>query len=84
MDSGTGWNGCYATHIVIRKGTHVVKLPENIPDRIGATLNCALASMTNAVGPVMNLDNLEEKREENKNKSVLVQVCICVPRVFSQ
>ena len=74
MDSGTGWNGCYATHIVIRKGTHTVKLPDNVPDKIGATLNCALASMTNAVEPLMDLANLAEKREENKNKTVLVQV----------
>ncbi|CAB4001770.1 alcohol dehydrogenase [Paramuricea clavata] len=73
MDSGTGWNGCYATHLVIRKGTHIVKLPDNVPDQIGATLNCALASMTNAVEPLMNLGNLAEKREENKNKTVLVQ-----------
>ena len=73
MNSGTGWNGCYATHLVIRKGTHIVKLPDNVPDKIGATLNCALASMTNAVEPLMNLGNLAEKREENKNKTVLVQ-----------
>ena len=74
MDSGTGWNGCYATHIVIRKGTHTVKLPDNVPDQIGATLNCALASMTNAVEPLMDLGNLEAKQEENKKKTVLVQV----------
>ena len=30
--------------------------------------------MTNAVSPLVNLENLEEKREENKEKTVLVQV----------
>ncbi|XP_028410406.1 uncharacterized protein LOC114533030 [Dendronephthya gigantea] len=73
MSSGTGWNGCYATHIVLRKGTHIVKLPDNVDDKIGATLNCAFASMTNAVEPLMDLHNLEKKREANKKKSVLVQ-----------
>jgi hypothetical protein len=33
--------------------------------------------MTNAVEPLMNLGNLAEKREENKNKTVLVQVSEC-------
>lgn len=81
MDNGTGWNGCYATHLVIREGTHIVKLPDNIPDKIGATLNCALASMTNAVEPLMNLGNLAEKWEENQKKTVLVQVS---PTLISQ
>ena len=80
MGSGTGWNGCYATHIVLRKGTHIVKLPDNVKDKIGATLNCAFASMTNAVEPLMDLYNLEKNQEANKKKSVLVQVCSTVIR----
>ena len=44
----TQLNGCYATHIVLLPGTHVVKLPENVPSNTSAPLNCALATMVNA------------------------------------
>ncbi len=76
MNNGTGWNGCYATHIVIRKGTHVVKVPENIPNNLAAPVNCALGTMVNALSSFVNFDNLEEKRNENQSKSVLVQVSL--------
>lgn len=52
----------------------MAKVPNNIPDRVAATLNCAFATMVNAVSSEIDLENLEEKREENKQKSVLVQV----------
>jgi hypothetical protein len=45
MSSGSGFNGCYASHILIRKGTRVIKLPNEISDSLGATINCALATM---------------------------------------
>ena len=74
MNSGTGWNGCYATHIVVRKGTHVVKVPENIPNNLAAPVNCALGTMVNALSSLVNFDNLKENWAENQRKSVLVQV----------
>lgn len=46
---GTGLNGCYASHIVLRKGTHIVKVPESLPDSVVAPANCALATAVNAV-----------------------------------
>lgn len=42
-------SGCYATHIVFRRGTHVVKVPEEIPAQTAAPANCALATMVYAV-----------------------------------
>ena len=42
-------NGCYATHIVLRAGTHVVRVPDNVPDRLVVAANCALATMVHAV-----------------------------------
>ncbi len=42
-------DGCYATHIVLRGGTHVVKLPEAVTDRMAVAANCALATMVHAV-----------------------------------
>lgn len=74
LSDGTGWNGCYASHILLRKGTHVAKLPDNVPSRIAAPLNCALATMVNAVSPVVDLDNLEKRRKLNNKKTVLIQV----------
>ncbi len=43
-----GLNGCYATHIDLRPGTHLVRVPEEIPDALAAPANCALATMVAA------------------------------------
>ncbi len=49
MSSGTGFNGCYASHIVLRKGTHVKKIPSEISDSLASTINCALATVINCI-----------------------------------
>lgn len=46
---GTGFNGCYASHIVLRQGTHIVKVPDSLSDRVVAPANCALATVVNAL-----------------------------------
>ncbi|XP_038072858.1 L-threonine 3-dehydrogenase-like [Patiria miniata] len=61
----TGLSGCYASHIVLHEGTRIVKLPENVTDKMAAPINCALATMVNAMG------SFEHKRASQK--SVLVQ-----------
>ncbi|MEZ4868595.1 MAG: zinc-binding dehydrogenase [Caldilineaceae bacterium] len=48
LANGTGLNGCYASHIVLRAGTHIVKVPDDLPDRVVAPANCALATMISA------------------------------------
>ncbi len=67
MSSGTGFNGSYASHIILRKGTAVIKLPDVISDDLGASINCALATMVNCVDQIPNIN----KRIGNK---ALVQV----------
>ena len=42
-------NGCYASHVIIHSGTHVVRIPDHVRDKIASTVNCALATMVNAV-----------------------------------
>jgi putative phosphonate catabolism associated alcohol dehydrogenase len=49
LANGTGLNGCYSDYILIRKGTHIVKIPEPISNSVAAPINCALATMINAV-----------------------------------
>lgn len=49
LGNGTGLNGCYASHIVLRSGTHIVPVPDNLPDSVVAPANCALATMVSAV-----------------------------------
>ncbi len=49
VHNGTGLNGCYATHIHIRRGTHMVKVPKNVSHAAAAPANCALATMVNAI-----------------------------------
>lgn len=49
IHNGSGLNGSYATHILIRKGTHMVKVPNAVSPAAAAPANCALATMVNAV-----------------------------------
>ncbi len=49
VHNGSGLNGCYASHILIRKGTHMVKVPDTVSHSAVAPANCALATMVNAV-----------------------------------
>jgi putative phosphonate catabolism associated alcohol dehydrogenase len=48
LDNGTGLNGCYASHILLRRGTTLVPIPDALPDDLVAPANCALATMVNA------------------------------------
>ncbi len=47
LGAGSGLHGTYATHIVLRPGTHLVRVPDLIPDAVAASANCSLATMAN-------------------------------------
>ena len=47
---GTGLNGGYASHIVLRRGTAVFEVPEPLSDAAVAPVNCALATIVNVLG----------------------------------
>lgn len=49
LADGSGLNGCYASHIVIRPGTHILPVPAVLSDAIAAPANCALATIVNAL-----------------------------------
>jgi putative phosphonate catabolism associated alcohol dehydrogenase len=49
LADGSGLNGCYASHILLRPGTHIVPVPDELPDSVVAPANCALATVINAV-----------------------------------
>jgi putative phosphonate catabolism associated alcohol dehydrogenase len=49
LADGTGLNGCYASHILLRPGTTVLPVPESLPDSVAAPANCALATIVNAL-----------------------------------
>lgn len=49
VHNGAGLNGCYASHIVLRAGTHIVRVPDELPDAVVAPANCALATVVSAV-----------------------------------
>ena len=49
LSDGAGLNGCYASHILLRPGTHIVVVPDSLADEVVAPANCALATMVNAV-----------------------------------
>lgn len=48
LQDGTGLNGCYASHILLRAGTHIVPLPDEMSDEVAVPANCALATVVNA------------------------------------
>lgn len=52
LSSGSGLNGCYASHVVLRAGTVVVPVPDSVSDRLAAPANCALATMVAATEPL--------------------------------
>ncbi|MCP4645119.1 MAG: alcohol dehydrogenase catalytic domain-containing protein [bacterium] len=45
LDDGCGLNGCYASHILLRAGTHIVPVPNHVTNEMAAPVNCALATM---------------------------------------
>mmetsp|Transcript_152181 Transcript_152181/g.291508 ORF Transcript_152181/g.291508 Transcript_152181/m.291508 type:complete len:404 (+) Transcript_152181:65-1276(+) len=49
ISDGTGLNGTYATHILLRRGTHAVQLPAGVSSRIASPVNCALATVVNSL-----------------------------------
>ena len=53
ISDGTGLNGCYASHIVLRAGTHAVAVPPTLADAVVAPANCSLATMVNAVSQIL-------------------------------
>jgi putative phosphonate catabolism associated alcohol dehydrogenase len=49
LNDGHGLNGCYATHIVLRPGTTIVPVTDELSDRRAVPANCALATVVNAL-----------------------------------
>lgn len=49
LSDGSGLNGCYASHILLRPGTQVMTVPASLPDAVAAPANCALATIVNAL-----------------------------------
>lgn len=45
LTAGGGLHGCYASHLTLRRGTHLVEVPDTLPDAVVAPANCALATM---------------------------------------
>jgi len=48
IGNGCGLNGCYSTHILLRPGTTIIRVPDGLPDEMVAPANCALATMVGA------------------------------------
>ncbi len=49
IDDGSGLNGCYASHIVLRPGTAIFPVPARLPDAAVVPANCSLATMVNVL-----------------------------------
>eukprot|EP01137_Pigoraptor_chileana_P000065 Opistho-2@35618 len=52
LSDGSGLNGCYASHVLLRKGTKTVVIPSSISDAAAAPVNCALATVVAALRAV--------------------------------
>lgn len=53
IHDGSGFNGCFASHITLHKGTHIVALPDDMPDAHAVPANCALATMVAVIEPLL-------------------------------
>ena len=45
LDDGSGLNGCYASHVLLRRGTSIFRVSDRLSDSVVAPVNCALATM---------------------------------------
>lgn len=54
---GPGLDGTYATHLLVRSGTTILELPEQLDPRLAATANCALATAEQAVRAAPEADD---------------------------
>lgn len=52
LSDGSGLNGCYSTHIVLRAGTKLFPLADTVSDSMAVSANCALATMVAATEPL--------------------------------
>jgi putative phosphonate catabolism associated alcohol dehydrogenase len=52
LSDGSGLNGCYSSHILLRAGTHVVTVPDVLSDPVVAPANCALSTVMHAASRV--------------------------------
>ncbi|MGA2751689.1 MAG: zinc-binding dehydrogenase [Verrucomicrobiota bacterium] len=52
LSDGTGLNGTYASHLVLRAGTTIFPLPDTVTDEMAAPANCALATMVASTEPL--------------------------------
>jgi len=66
ISDGSGLNGTYASHIVLRRGTHVVRLPDSLPAEVCSPANCALATVANSL-------DMARLPRYGANKSAVVQ-----------
>ncbi|XP_004365764.1 alcohol dehydrogenase [Capsaspora owczarzaki ATCC 30864] len=52
LEDACGLNGCFASHILLRQGTAVILLPEDLSDNVAVPANCALSTMVAVVEKV--------------------------------
>ncbi len=49
LTDGSGLNGGYASHVLLRRGTAVFDVPDELSDALVAPANCALATIVNVL-----------------------------------
>lgn len=49
LANGSGLNGGYASHLVLRRGTAIFEVPDELSDALVAPANCALATIVNVL-----------------------------------
>jgi len=54
LTNGSGLNGGYASHILLRRGTAILDVPDELSDALIAPANCALATIVNVLAELPN------------------------------
>uniref|UniRef100_T1IX41 Alcohol dehydrogenase-like N-terminal domain-containing protein n=1 Tax=Strigamia maritima TaxID=126957 RepID=T1IX41_STRMM len=63
LSSPAKLSGTLASHLILRKGTHVIKIPPHVKDTVACTVNCPLSTMVNVVDTALSrLNGCGEKK----------------------
>ncbi|XP_071951983.1 L-threonine 3-dehydrogenase-like [Antedon mediterranea] len=65
LNCSQSFSGCFASHIILTKGTRLVKIPDSVTDKMAAPLNSAIATMMHVLSTL--------PKDGIKNMKVLIQ-----------
>jgi len=82
LAKGNGLDGCYGSHTLLRNGTHIVQIPNIIPDKLAAPINCAFATIHAALDPEKLPKNIETALVQGAGL-LGIYACLVLSHIFN-